>query len=54
MESLAAELPPGTVQLNSEVRAIRKEPGEGLTKVELDNGSVISTKVIHTGSAKLV
>lgn len=45
VEALAADLPPGTIQLNARVRAIRREPGDGLTKVELEDGSVMSTKV---------
>ncbi|CAM6127155.1 unnamed protein product [Calypogeia fissa] len=46
IDALAAQLPPGTIQLNCGVRAIREEPGERLTKVELENGSVISTKIL--------
>lgn len=45
-EALAAQLPPGTIQLNSRVSAIRREPGQGITKVELEDGGVISTKIL--------
>lgn len=45
IDTMASQLPEGTIQLNARVRTIHRKPENKVTKLELEDGSVIFTKV---------
>jgi len=48
LEVIAGELPEGTIRFNSQVTGIKKsETRTGFTKVELQDGSTYTAKVIY-------
>lgn len=52
LKVLAAPLPDGTVQVNSKVVSISQE-SEGYTDVELEDGTILRTKVCTTSQGQV-